>query len=332
MNRLSNVTLWRRVTQASPRPLTAPLFGLFWCALGMLGFSCTLTATRLAVTEMNGLFVGAGRAVVAAVLSALLLTYQRAPWPEPRHWRPLTLTALGVVIGFPTLSAVALRSVPASHAQIFVGLSPLATALFASLRVNERPSRRFWYSASLGGCCVLIFGWVHAGGQLAWADLLLLAAVALVGLGYAEGGQLAKELGGARVVCWALLVALPVSTPVALWGLLHTRLDQITWRSSLGFAYVSVISMWLAFFAWYRGLAQGGVARASQIQLLMPVLGILWAGILLGEHLDESTLLACAAVVASTGAHFVLMARNRPETRATSKASIGENASATPLA
>jgi drug/metabolite transporter (DMT)-like permease len=206
-------------------------------------------------------------------------------------------TSLSVVIGFPTLSALALTSVPASHAQIFLGLSPIATAAMAVLRAGERPPRAFWGSALAGAAAVAVFGWFQAGGALNSADVLLVVAIALVGFGYAEGGQLARELGGLRVVSWALIVSLPITLPVTLWAMLHENLERISWRAWSGFAYVSVISMYLAFVAWYRGLSLGKIASLSQVQLAMPVLGVCWATLLLHETLELGTVLSGCAVV-----------------------------------
>jgi drug/metabolite transporter (DMT)-like permease len=264
----------------------------------MLGFSLTLTATRAAVADMSGLFVGFGRAVVAATLALLVLWFRGESLPERRHIAPLARTALGVVIGFPALSALALGSVPASHAQVFLGLSPIVTAAMAVLRAGERPPRAFWFSAVSGAASIAVFGWFSAGSGVRAADLLLVLAVVLVGFGYAEGGQLARELGGLQVVSWALVVALPVTLPVTVWSLLHSNFAQVSLRAWSGFAYVSVISMYLAFVAWYRGLALGKIARLSQVQLAMPVLGVCWAALLLHEKLGASTLLSGTAVIA----------------------------------
>jgi len=263
----------------------------------MLGFSLTLTATRAAVGEMNGLFVGFGRAVVAASLAAIVLALRRDPLPARRHWAPLVRTAVGVVIGFPALSALALTSVPASHAQVFLGLSPIATAAFAVLRAGERPPRAFWLSALAGAAAVGVFGWFHAGSAFRTPDLLLVAAVVLVGFGYAEGGHLARELGGLRVVSWALIVSLPLTLPVTLWSIHTASWGHIGLHAWLGFAYVSVISMYLAFGAWYHGLSLGKIARTAQVQLAMPVLGVGWAALLLHETLELGTLLSGGAVI-----------------------------------
>lgn len=263
----------------------------------MLGFSLTLTATRAAVGEMNSLLVGFGRAVVAAALALSVLWFRGEALPERRHLGPLARTALGVVIGFPALSALALRSVPASHAQVFLGLSPIATAAMAVLRAGERPPRAFWLSALAGAASIAVFGWFSAGNGVRAADLLLVLAVLLVGFGYAEGGQLARELGGLRVVSWALVIALPVTVPVSIWSLLHASVAHVSLRAWSGFAYVSVISMYLAFVAWYRGLGLGKIAQLSQVQLAMPVLGVCWAALLLHERLALPTLLSGAAVI-----------------------------------
>ena len=263
----------------------------------MVGFSLTLTATRAAVPELGGVFVGFGRAVIAAVLALAAIWLLGLGLPKREHIAPLLRTGLGIVVGFPALTAIALRTAPASHAQVFVGLSPLATALVAASRGGERLPASFWRAAALGALCVLGFGWLQTGGSVSSADVLLVAAVALVGFGYAEGGRLARDIGGLNVVCWALVLALPVTLPVTLWSMHDFEgLRTASWKAITGFAYVSIVSMFLAFVAWYRGLGMGGVARTSQVQLVMPLLGLGWAALFLGERLELRTLLASLLV------------------------------------
>ena len=266
--------------------------------LGVLAFSLTLPATRLAVPDLGGTFVGLGRALVAAALAAILLLARREGLPERRHWPRLALVALGVVVGFPLLSALAMRGLPAAHGAILVGLLPAATALVAVLRGHEHPPRTFWLSCAAGVVAVGIFAITEGAGRPQLGDLLLLGAVALAALGYAEGGNLAKEIGGWRVICWALLLCAPfLVVPVAL-SLPHSLLSA-SGSAWLGFGYVSVVSMFLGFFAWYRGLALGGVARIGQLQLIQPVLTLLWAALLLGEHIAVRTVFAAFLVIAS---------------------------------
>lgn len=282
-------------TIASWRKVESLLMG----ALGVLGFSLTLPATRAAVPELGGIVVGLGRAVVAALLAAILLLASRERPPERHYWPGLAVVALGVVIGFPLCSALALEHLPAAHSAVLVGLLPAATAVMAVLRADERPPIAFWLGCGAGVIAVLIFAATQGAGHLQGPDLLLLAAVLLGALGYAEGGRLSRKLGGWRVICWALILAAPVITlPVALSIIRHGLAAGLgAW---LGFAYLSSVSMFLAFFAWYRGLALGGVARIGQIQLLQPVLTMLWAVLLLGEQVNRQTVIASLLVIAST--------------------------------
>lgn len=272
--------------------------GLLMGTLGVLGFSLTLPATRAAVTELGGTVVGLGRAVVAALLAALLLLALRERPPARRYWPGLAVVALGVVVGFPLCSALALEHLPAAHGAVVVGLLPAATAIMAVLRADERPSIAFWLSSGVGVIAVLIFAAAQGAGRLQSADLLLFVAVLLAALGYAEGGRLSRELGGWRVICWALILAAPVIIlPVALAiGRHQGTAGTSAW---LGFAYVSSISMFLAFFAWYRGLALGGIARIGQIQLLQPVLTLVWSALLLGERVNLQTVIASMLVIGS---------------------------------
>ncbi len=267
-------------------------FGL----LGVLAFSLTLPATRIAAPALGGVVVGLGRAEVAALLAAALLLVRREPVPPRRLWPGLAIVAGGVVVGFPLLTSFALRQLPAAHGAVVVGLLPAATAVMAVARAGERPPPAFWWASGAGVGAVLFFAAAQGAGAPQPADALLLAAVALAGLGYAEGGRLAREMGGWRVICWALVLAAPfllppVAVAVARGGIAG---DGRAWAA---FAYVSVVSMFLGFFAWYRGLALGGIARVGQVQLIQPVLTLAWAALLLGEVVDLPTALAALLVV-----------------------------------
>ncbi|WP_345463716.1 DMT family transporter [Deinococcus carri] len=289
MKNIGSVTTSRAET---PRAETV---GWWWAALGVLCFSFTLPATRLAVPEFGGYTVGFGRAVVAGLLALGLLLVRQERFPERRHWRGLALVALGVVFGFPVLTSLALRTVPSSHGAVVVGLLPAATAIAAVLLTRERPRPVFWLVSALGVAAVVAFAATTGAGHLGTGDVFMLLAVLLAALGYAEGGRLARELDGWRVVSWALVFSLPAALITVLLTPWPTQLPSgVAW---LAFGYVSVVSMFLGFFAWYRGLALGGVARAGQVQLVQPVLTVVWSALFLGEALDGRTLVAALVVV-----------------------------------
>jgi drug/metabolite transporter (DMT)-like permease len=271
--------------------------GLLLGALGVLAFSFSLPATRLAVADLDPWLVAFGRAVVAGLLSALVLTITHAPRPTPQQWRSLALVATGVVVGFPLFTSLALHHLPASHGAVVVGMLPAATAVAAVLLAGERPTRAFWLASGAGFAAVLAFALTRGGGDLGAPDLELLAAVVLCALGYAEGGRLSRELGGARTICWALVLSLPVTLTVTTIALARDGAHAGT-SAWLGFAYVSVISMFLGFFAWYAGLARGGVAKIGQVQLAQPVLSLVWAALILGESVGPATVLAALVVLA----------------------------------
>jgi drug/metabolite transporter (DMT)-like permease len=277
--------------------------GLWLGFTGVAIFALTLPMTRMAVGTpeaplMSGVFVALGRAVVAAVLSAVFLVATRAPLPRPRDWQPLAITSAGVVFGFPLFTSVAMRHVEAVHASVIVGVLPLATALVGALLHRQRPSAGFWLCAALGSALVVAFALLHAGGglRLHLADVLLLAAMACAAVGYGYGARLSQRMRAEHVICWALVIALPLTLPLAIFTQPAAALPASAWGA---FAYVAVFSMWIGFFAWYRGLALGGTVRVSQVQLVQPFLGMLAAVPLLGERLDLLTVGFGLAVIAT---------------------------------
>jgi drug/metabolite transporter (DMT)-like permease len=292
----------------APNPVTA---GLALGAVGVLAFSMSLPMTRVAVQQLDPWFVAFGRAVGAAVLAWIYLIGTGAPRPTAAQWRRLAVVALGVVVGFPLFTSLALTGETSAHGAVVVTVLPAMTAIFAVVRAGERPPPLFWAGGTAGLIAVLTFlvttGAVH--GELTRNDLYLLAAVVLCGLGYAEGGALARELGGARTICWALLIALPVTAPVtviAAW-LRPPPADLPAWAA---FGYLTAVSMFLGFFAWYAGLAKGGIAKVGQIQLAQPILTLAWSALLLGETVTPASIGAAVVVLACVV--LIQRARHRP--------------------
>jgi drug/metabolite transporter (DMT)-like permease len=275
--------------------------GLWYGLVGVVVFAMTLPMTRLAVgpdadPQLPPVFVAAGRAALAGLLSVVYLWVTGAPRPSLRHATPLAVCAAGTVVGFPLFLGLALRQVDAMHAAVITGVLPLGTALVAALAFRQRPSNGFWVCAVLG--CALVLGFAaHQGqGRLVAGDGLLLLAIAFASVGYVAGARLAVEMTAEQVICWVLALSLPFTLPAMLasWPVQPARASA--WG---GFAYVTLFSMWLGFFAWYRGLALGGTVRVSQVQLLQPFLALLFAVPVLGERLDAITLAFSLAVIAT---------------------------------
>ncbi|MFT4257953.1 MAG: DMT family transporter [Pseudoxanthomonas sp.] len=263
---------------------------------GVAIFSGSLPATRVAVSGFAPLFLTCARAVIAALLAVALLAWMRQPRPQRSDVGSLLVVAAGVVIGFPLLTALALQHIDSAHSLVFVGLLPLSTAIFAVVRGGERPSPLFWLFSCIGSLAVVGFALGSAGSASFAGDALMLAAIVLCGLGYAEGAKLSRRLGGWQVISWALIVALPLMLPLMLFTFPAT-LRGIGVPAWSGLAYVSVFSMLLGFVFWYRGLALGGIASVGQLQLLQPFLGLALAGLLLREPVAWRMLAAMALIV-----------------------------------
>ncbi|CAM3733818.1 DMT family transporter [Pseudomonas wadenswilerensis] len=278
----------------SSRENTGMVLGL----LGVIIFSLTLPMTRIVVQELHPLLNGLGRALLAAIPAAALLLWRREKWPTWTQIKGLSLVALGVILGFPVFSAWAMQSVPASHGALVNGLQPLCVAVYAAWLSHERPSKAFWACAALGSALVLAYAMIMGAGQIQAGDLLMLAAIAVGGLGYAEGGRLAREMGGWQVICWALVLSAPLLLgPVVYLALQHQ--GPVSAKAWWAFGYVSLFSQFIGFFAWYAGLALGGIARVSQIQLLQIFFTIAFSALFFGEQVEPITWVFAAGVIAT---------------------------------
>ncbi len=284
-------------SRSRPRPRPG-LAGLGWAALGVLAFSFTFPATTLALRSFDPYVVGAGRSVAAAVIAGACLLVARAPLPPRAAWPGLAAVAAGCGIGFGLLSALALRHTTSTHAAIVIGLLPAATASVAVLRAGERPGWAFWTASAAAAATIIAYSLSLGGGRIVAADALLLAALAIGAAGYAEGGRLSRSLPGWQVIAWGVLLALPVSLPVTVVAAARGLPAHPSGAALAGLAYVSAVSMFAGFAAWYRGLGRAGVARASQLQLAQPLLTVAWSAALLGEHAGPGALVVAAIVIA----------------------------------
>lgn len=276
---------------------TQPVNGWLNGFLGVLIFSGSLPATRVAVLEFDPVFLTVMRATIAGVLALVLLLVLRQTRPTRAQLQPLLIVALGVVVGFPLLTALALQYVTSAHSIVFIGLLPLATAIFGVIRGGERPRPAFWFFSLLGS--LLVAGFAASQGLSAslTGDMLMLAAIIVCGLGYAEGATLSRNLGGWQVICWALLLSLPFMLVLSFLTM-PASFDNISAPAWAGLAYVSLFSMLIGFVFWYRGLAQGGIAAVGQLQLLQPFFGLALAASLLHEPVSMLMLAVTVAVIA----------------------------------
>lgn len=301
--------------------MSASTRGLRLGIVAMAMFGMTLPMTQLATgtaaaPQFSPVFVTCARAVVAAALSALWLWQARAPWPDARQWRLLAVAALGNAVAYPLSLAWALRTETSQHAAVITALAPLATSVVAALVMRQRVARDFWACAVAGCALVVAFSlWRARQAGLGWrpstADALLALGVLGASVGYVAGARITPTLGAERVICWVTLVALPVTLPGALlnWGD-QPPLASVPASAWLGFAYVSLFSMRLAFFAWYRALAQGDAVRVSQLQLLQPFFAMGFAWPMHGQPVAASSLLFGVAVVGT-----VMLGRRLSATR-----------------
>ncbi|MDX3071548.1 DMT family transporter [Streptomyces sp. MI02-7b] len=282
-------------TPGGPGARTA-LGGTALAGLGVAAFSLTFPATHWALTGFGPWTAATVRGVLAAAVAGACLALARVPVPERRYWAGLAVVAAGVVLGFPLLTTLALRTTGTSHAAVVVGALPLVTAALAAVRMGARPSSLFWTAAVAGGAVVVGFALWQGGGAPTTGDLFLFASLVVCAAGYVEGGRLASVMPGWQVIGWALVGALPLTVPAAAVSLTAEPAHADA-RAVVGLVWVSLVSQFLGLMVWYRGMAAIGVARASQLQLAQPLLTLVWAAALLGEDLGTLTAPAAVAVL-----------------------------------
>ncbi|MFT4997234.1 MAG: drug/metabolite transporter (DMT)-like permease [Chitinophagales bacterium] len=272
--------------------------GMLLGFIAVCAFGLTLPATRLATTYFDPIFIGLGRASLAAIVAATLLLIFKVKIPTKPQLAKLALVAAGVVIGFPVLTSVAMQTLPASHGGVLLGVLPLATTTVAVVVAHERPSLGFWLVGLIGSGLVVTFALVEGGGGIQLADLILLGAIFAAAVGYAVGATLVKELGGWQVICWALVLVLPLNIVPAI-NAAPAELATVPMQGWLCFLYLALVSQLCGFFIWYKGLDLGGIARVSQVQLLQPFITLFAAVMLLGESISLMTATFVLLVVAT---------------------------------
>ncbi|WP_286859700.1 MULTISPECIES: DMT family transporter [Sphingobacterium] len=268
--------------------------------LGVIIFSGSLPATRIAVLDLDPFFVTVARATIAGMLALIVLLINKEKFPQKTQFLSLGIVALGVVIGFPLLSALALRYVTSAHSIVFVGILPVSTAVFSIIRGSERPRPVFWIFSIFGSLLVVGYALKQGISSSPVGDILMLFSVILCGLGYAEGGKLSKTLGGWQVISWALVFSLPVVLPLT-FIFLPTTVANVGIAAWTSLAYVSLFSMFIGFIFWYKGLAQGGIAAIGQLQLLQPFFGLILAASLLHEEVNIGMLFVTIGVILCVG-------------------------------
>lgn len=270
--------------------------GTLLALLGVVTFSLTFPATAWGLESFGPWSLVALRSALAAAIAGAFLLAGRVPLPGREHWAGLAVVAGGVVVGFPLLTTLALRTSSTSHAAVVVGLLPLTTAAVSTLRTGVRPSGRFWAAALAGAAVVLGFTLAGGGGSLAAGDGYLFGALLVCAAGYTEGGRLARVLPGWQVIGWALVLCLPLSVTGSVLGLAYEPV-HLTGHGVAGLVWVAAGSTFLGLYVWYRGMAEIGAPRASQLQLAQPLLTLVWSVALLGEHLSPAAPIAACAVL-----------------------------------
>lgn len=258
--------------------------GMLLGFIGVLMFSLTLPFTRIAVAELSPYFVTFGRSSLGGICALLLFAFTKPKLPTKNQLIRLSVMALGVVYGFPLFVSLAMKTLPSAHGGIVLGVLPLATAVVGALRFNERPSLAFWITAVMGSLLVITYASLNGSGGLSSEDWLLFVAIASASIGYSEGGKLSEEMSSVEVISWALVLTLPINIFLT-YQYIDFEISTVSTSAIISFVYVGLISMYIGFFFWYRGIALGGIARVGQVQLLQPFLTLVGAYFLLDEQI-----------------------------------------------
>ncbi|MSW38765.1 MAG: EamA family transporter [Actinobacteria bacterium] len=276
--------------------------GYLYAALGTLVFSFTLPMVKIALPSFDPWTITFTRMTIAGTVAAIVVVVTRTPFPARHLWKSILLTGLGISLGFPIFSTLAMQRTTAAHGAVIIAGLPLVTAMFGVLTHKDKVPRLFWVGAILGTSALVVYAWYHGGSEHGdpVADLLLVAAVLSSAYGYSEGARLTKVMPNWQVVTWCVVMYLPLSAIAAAvsFGATHSQ-HTIEPKGIFGLLFISFGSMYLGFFAWYRGLAELGVARGSQVQMLQPILTLCWSAMILGETISASALVTAAVVLSS---------------------------------
>jgi drug/metabolite transporter (DMT)-like permease len=266
--------------------------------IGILIFSLTLPVSKIAVLSFDPYFIAFGRALLAGAVALIYLLYQQAPLPSKTDLVKFSVIALGVVFGFPIFTTVAMREGSSSHGAVILGMMPLATTVIGVIRFKERPSMGFWAVSLLGASLVVVYALLKSSGSFTYIDGLLVLGGICACVGYVEGGELSRKMNPRIVISWALVISIPINIVMSYltFSSVYFSADVFAWVS---FIYLSLFSMFLGFFFWYEGLAIGGIARVSQVQLIQPFCTLLAASILLGDHLTAMNMVFAFLVVST---------------------------------
>ena len=266
--------------------------------IGILIFSLTLPVSKIAVLSFDPYFIAFGRAFLAGIVALAYLIYKQVPWPQKSDWVKFVIIALGVVFGFPIFTTVAMKEGSSSHGAVILGMMPLATTVIGVIRFKERPSIGFWLVSLLGAALVVVYALLKSSGGITYIDGLLVAGGICACIGYVEGGELSRRMNPRAVISWALVVSLPINVIASfyLFSSKYWGADALAWTS---FIYLSLFPMFLGFFFWYEGLAVGGIARVSQVQLIQPFCTLVAASVLLGDHLTMINMVFAFLVVST---------------------------------
>ncbi len=266
--------------------------------IGILIFSLTLPVSKIAVLSFSPYFIAFGRAALAGMVALAYLIYKKETLPSKIDFGKFIVISLGVVFGFPIFTTVAMTQGSSSHGAVILGMMPLATTVIGVIRFKERPSLGFWLVSLLGAALVVIYALLKNAGSFTYIDGLLVLGGICACIGYVEGGELSRKMNPRAVISWALVISLPLNV-VLSYLTFHSEYFEAGTIPWISFVYLSLFPMFIGFFFWYEGLAIGGIARVSQVQLIQPFCTLFAASILLGDSITVVNLVFAVLVVST---------------------------------
>ncbi len=280
-------------------------YHLIGVLLGVVAVSCfamTLPMTRyLFLLDLTVWDVAVGRSLIGALFALVLLIVTRQKLPQKKFLPKLLLVGIAAAFGFNLLITYGTHSVPASNGGVILAANGISAALFARILSPERPSLKFWVTSLAGFVLIIVFSYLSNGSvnvlQVYYGELALLGAVLMAGISHALGAVLAREMGSWQVICWAMVMTLPLLIPLSFIVMDFNAIEYLSAWGWFHMMFLGVVNSCFVFFMWYHAMILGGISKTTQLQLSKPFITFFVAVIWLSEPFDPLVIIFMVLMV-----------------------------------